>query len=426
MPHFSFKACDSSGRIEDGRIEAASREAALEAIARRGRFALELAPDTAGDAAPPVSPAAVPWWNRQLSAGRTLPLAAQAMLARELATLLKADLPLDEVLRLIALQPRIGRPARQLALAALDRIMAGAALSDALALGGGTGGGGSGGGAVVPQQFWRLVRAGETGGTLPQVLDELAAFLEQSARLRGQVVTAMLYPAILLAAALAAVLVVVLLLVPAVVPLFQEARVAPPLLITALLTVQRALTASVPLTLAAAAVSAGLLAWCAGSARGRTLRGRLALRLPGIGGLVRRADTARFARTLATLTRNGVPMLEALQVTGGTLRNHVFRSAVAEAGAAVNRGGTLLAPLARSGLFPDLALRLVALGEQTGQLSAMLTRVADIYEHDVQQQLQRLLAGLVPAVTLLIGVFVGALVLSVMGAMLALNDTVLQ
>jgi general secretion pathway protein F len=350
-----------------------------------------------------------------------LPLAAQAMLARELATLLKADLPLDEVLRVVALQPRIGAAARQLVTAVLERVMGGSALSAALAAGGGSGQANS-----VPQHFWRLVRAGEASGTLPQVLDELATYLEQSARLRGQVITAMLYPMVLLFAALVTVLVIVTVLVPAIVPLFQDAGVPPPLLVSALLTVERALFGHWPLSLLTLGAIIGLIVWSRQSEHGRLLRDRLVLRLPVLAGLVQRGNTAQFARTLATLTRNGVPMLEALHVVGGTVRNRVFRTAIREAEVAVNQGGTLLGSLTRCGLFPDLALRLVALGEQTGQLSGMLTRVADIYEHDLQQQLQRILGITTPLITLGIGVFVGALILTVMSAMLGLNETVLK
>lgn len=347
---------------------------------------------------------------------RALPLATLAVLARELATLIKADLPIDEVLRVVALQPRIGLRARRLLDAVLGRVVGGAALSDALAAQNG----------AFPQHFWRLVRAGELSGTLPQVLDELAGFLEQSSRLRSQIVTAMIYPMVLLVAAAITVAVIVTVMVPAILPLFRDAGVAPPLLISILVFIERLLIGHWPVALAGLACLAGAAIWTSNNERAMEARDRALLAVPVVGGLMRRASTARFARTLGTLTRNGVPMLEALRVTSGVLGNRAFVAAVQGAEAEMNQGGTLLAPLTRSGLFPDLAVRMVALGEQTGQLATMLTRVADIYEHDLQQQLQRVLGIATPAITVVIGVFVGTLILSVMGAMLSLNETVLR
>ena len=410
MPLFNFKAYDRTGRLEAGETVADSREAALGAITRRGLFPIELDLVSAGAQVTP------PWWNRELLGARALPLTPLCVLTRELATLVKADLPIDEVLRVVALQPRIGARARRLVEAVLAQVMAGASLSDALAAQAG----------AIPQYVWRLVQAGETSGTLPQVLDELAGFLEQSARIRSQIVTAMLYPMVLLLSAAITVAVIVTVLVPTIVPLFRDAGVEPPFLIAVLMGIERGLLGNWPITVVATATVSVAIIWMWRSEQASELRDRTALRLPVLAGLIRRSSTARFARTMATLTRNGIPMIEALRVTAGVVRNRAFRAAIRDAEAEVNQGGTLLAPLTRCGLFPDLALRLVSLGEQTGQLATMLARVADIYERDLQQQLQRILEIATPAVTILIGVFVGALILSVMGAMLGLNEVVLR
>lgn len=414
MPRFNFKAYDASGRLVRGDIEADGREAALDALTRSGRFPVDVG--LAGDTHRSAGEAEPKWWNRELLGSRAMPVAALAVLARELATLVNADLPIDEVLRVIALQPRLGSRARRLIRAVLERVTAGASLSDALAAQDG----------AIPLHFSRLVQAGEASGTLPQVLDELAGFLEQSDRLRSQIVTAMLYPSVLLLAAVTTVAVIVAVMVPAIMPLFRDAGIAPPLLVVALEAIERGVLGNWPIALAA---SAGLLVapmWIGRNDGARVLRDRAILRLPVLGELERRACTARFARTLATLTRNGVPMLEALNVSAGVLRNRAFEAAVRNAATEVNQGGVLLAPLTRSGLFPDLALRLIAVGEQSGQLATMLTRVAEIYEYELQQQVQRILAVAAPAITLLIGGFVGVLILSVMSALLGLNEAVLR
>lgn len=158
----------------------------------------------------------------------------------------------------------------------------------------------------------------------------------------------------------------------------------------------------------------------------RNMLDRALLRLPLLGRLIANKETARFARTLATMTRNGVPMLDAVRISGSVLTNRAYSDAVADAGAALKEGGTLAQPLQRSGLFSELALRLIAVGEQTGQLEPMLMRVASIYEATVQRQMQRFVTLLTPALTLVIGAIVGSLIISVMGAILSVNDLALR
>src|SRR5258706_10029659 len=133
-----------------------------------------------------------------------------------------------------------------------------------------------------------------------------------------------------------------------------------------------------------------------------------------------------MARTLGTLIRNGVPMLQALQIVGNVLTNRAMAAAVHDCASEMREGATLAAPLGRSGVFPELSLRLIGVGEQAGQLEIMLTRVADIYEATLQQHLARAANLLTPLLTLVIGVMVGGLLLSVMGAIVSLNDLALQ
>lgn len=412
MPLYSFKAYDIAGRLEQGELEADSREAALEKLGRTGRFPFDIAPASTVAGPAPTTP----WWNRELLGQGALPLATLAVLARELATLTKAALPIDEVLRVVALQPRIGGRARRLIETVLGRVIAGASLSEALAAQG----------QAIPQHFWRLVRAGEVSGTLPQALDELASFLEQSAKVRSQLVTALIYPMVLVVAALVTVGVIMTVMIPAILPLFQDAGRQPPVVVAALIALQKLASDYWPALIALFAAAILAIPVLARSERAMIAKDRLVLRVPVVGSLVQRSATMRLARTMSTLTRNGVPMLEAISVTAGVMRNRAFAAALRDAEREVNQGGALLAPLMRSGLLPDLALRMIALGEQTGQLPPMLSRVADIYEHDVQQQLQRLLGIATPVITVVIGVLVGALILSVMSAMIGLNETVLR
>jgi len=157
-------------------------------------------------------------------------------------------------------------------------------------------------------------------------------------------------------------------------------------------------------------------------ARLRARLDRFVLRLPVAGRLVTAHETARFARTFATMSRNGVPILDALRLTGGVLRNRVFSSAIAAATESVKSGSRLSEPLLRSGIFPELSMRLLSIGEQTGQVDTMLLRVAVVFEAAMQRQMLRILTLLTPLLTLLIGGTVGALILTVMNAILSVNE----
>jgi len=149
---------------------------------------------------------------------------------------------------------------------------------------------------------------------------------------------------------------------------------------------------------------------------------RALLRVPIIGDVIANRETARFSRTLATLSRNGVPLLDAVRLSGSVLRNRAFNLAVDDIGETLKAGGSLTTPMTQSGLFSELSLRLIAVGEQTGQLDVMLMRVATIYEAILQRQLGRLTSLITPILTLLIGGLVGGLILSVMSAILSVND----
>lgn len=404
MPRYRFRAYDQHGALTRGEIDTQSREAALEAIHRRGHFPLEVVEDRPGKTER--------WWEREVFGGGSLPLSGLSLFTRELATLIRADLPLDEALRIVALQPLIPAKIRRVTQAVLEGVRQGDSLSGALAARG----------KDFPEYYWRLVQAGEASGSLGEVLEDISAFLERSNEVRGQVSSALLYPMVLLAAACAAIVVILTVLVPTVVPLFKDAGAEPPATIQFLVDAQNAVARNwfVVLVLLAAGV-VGLIA----AGRNKSVRlsfHRLILRIPIVGGLIADRETARFSRTLATLTRNGVPMLEAVQISGSVLRNQAFVNAVAVAREALKEGGTLSAPLVKSGLFSELSLRLMAVGEQTGQLDVMLMRVATVYEAALQRQLGRLMSLLTPVLTLFIGGLVGGLILSVMSAILSVNE----
>lgn len=407
MPRFSYTAYDSEGVHGRGVIDADSRQAAIDSLFRQGCYPLELTEGT--DASLPR------WWEREL-VERGLSQRHLALFTRELATLVKAELPIDEALRISQLQPLMPRRVRQIVARVFVRVVGGASLSDAL---------GDQGGAF-PHYYVQIVRAGETGGTLAQALEDLARFLERAAEFRSRLGAALLYPTLLLIACLGTLGVIATVLVPTVAPLFQEAGAPMPFVLQATLGLQEAISSHWLLSLVIVGAIAAVILALARSEHARTRWDRLLLSIPMASSLIQSGQTATMSRTLGTLVRNGVPLLQALEVTSGVVTNRAIATALRDCASDVREGGGLAASLERSGLVPELALRLTRIGEQTGQLDDMLERVGNIYEASLQQQLLRLSNLLTPVLTIVIGLLVGGLLLSVMGAIVGINELALR
>ncbi len=408
MPHYRYQAYDRRGTRRSGAIAAATRENALETLAQRGEIALEV-----------IECAASPelaWWERDIFQSASVPLPALALFTRELTSLVKAELPIDEALRLVAMQPLMPKRVRQTVSSVLALVIEGEALSGALAAQG----------KAFPEVYWRLVRAGEASGSLAHVLEDLANFLDRSVETRGRVSSALLYPAVLIVAAVIAIGVIMTVLLPTIAPLFKDAGATPPLLIKWLNGLSAFVEQHWQLVLAASAALALAAAVAFQNEGFRSSLDRILLSLPLAGRLIEQRETGRLARTLATLIKNGVPILDAVRISGSVLSNRVLAAAVRDAGEEIKEGGDLTAPLARSGLFSELFLRFTRIGEQTGQLDTMLQRVAEIYEAALQRQTQRLISLITPVVTLVIGGIIGGLIITVMSALISVNDLALK
>lgn len=408
MPRFSYTAYNAAGARVSGHIDADTRENALSSLNRQGFLPLELAEGAAA--------ATERWWQRDILAGTGLSQRNLTLISRELATLLKANLPVDETLRIVALQPLMGARTRQAVGGVLDGVLGGASLSEALAAQGG----------AFPEFYWRIVQAGEAAGSLPRALEELATFLERQGEFRARVGAALLYPAILVVAAGIALMVILTVLVPTIAPLFKDAGTEPPFMIQLLIGVQQGIAGNWLLVLVLAAGAAAATLAALRHPATRLARDRWLLRVPVVSTLIQNEQTATFSRTLGTLLQNSVPILQAMSVAGNVLTNQVMARAVAATATEMKDGATLVGPLARSGVFPELAVRLYGVGEKTGDLDTMLARVADIYEAAVSRQLVRLTSILTPVLTIVFGAMVGGLLLSVMGAIVNLNDLALR
>jgi len=359
---------------------------------------------------PPVEPAAKAPRTNKGKRRPAMPAKLQPVFTRELQVLLSAGLPVDQSLKIIVestADDRVAAAADTL----LTRVRAGAVLSEAM--------------DTMPEQFDEFlrtaVRAGEAGGALGDVLDQVAAYQERGARLMRAVRTALIYPAILAFAAALSVVLLLTLVVPQFELLFQQAGQTPPLatrIVIAASSLLRQYGWIVPV--------AGFAGWLAlrlrfaGAARRARLDRRL-LHLPLVGSLIAGVSVERFARSTATLLANGVALPDALGLVAETLPNRAIGAAIGAAVERVKQGERLADAVEDARVLPLLAVQLIRVGEEGGRLTEMLARLSAIYAADVDVAVRRLIAIIEPALILGIGVVVGGVILSLLAAVTGVN-----
>lgn len=326
---------------------------------------------------------------------------------RQLGTLLRAGLPLDRALAILS-EVSERKAEAEVPRRLLNKIRGGSSLADAMA-----------GEPMFPAFCVGMVRAGEMSGSLDQVLERLGDFLEKSEAARNKVKSALFYPAIVLGACTMSLVVLFAFVVPRFRPFFEDQQVVLPLTTRALLAIGSLVEVYwwLPPAIAIAAAVAGI--FLIRDPRQRQRWDALKLRFPLVGEILRKAEIAQFGRILGTLLKNGVPLPNALKISGETFRNRVLADAIAGVTAGVKEGKGLSEPLARAQVFPPLALRLVRVGEEAARLDDMLLELATIYEWETTQSVERILAMLGPALTIGMGLIVALVIGSIMMAILS-------
>lgn len=393
MPLFEYAGFDNTGKKRAGSLEAAGRRAALQQLQQRGIFATDLRQtlETSGQGR-------WSWRARRGISGQDL-----AAATRQLATLLGAGMPLEEALATVAGQqenPAFGRSLTQVR----EAVMGGAGLHQALGARG----------RLFPAVYVNMVKVGESTGTLDQVLERLADFLEDQVRMRSRVQAALLYPLLMTVVGALVLVLLFTFVVPKVVSMLEDLDQTLPLA-TRVLIGSSDLLARWWWLLALGVVLAGLAGRrFMATERGRRTVHRRLLGLPLFGRLNRMLATAQLARTLGTLLQSGVPLLSALEIARGMLQNLVLRDALEQTALNVREGSGLAEPLRRSGVFPPLLVQMAAIGEKSGNVDAMLLRVADAYEHQVDIAVNGLLSLLQPLMILFMGGVIGFIVLAIL------------
>ena len=406
MTTFAYIALDPSGKRKSGFVDAATKEAAMAAIAAEGRFVLELNEQAGGGGV-----STTPGGERRK--GGKASRADIALFSRRMADLADAGLPLDRVLAVVAEQSESAAIAT-VAEAALAEVRAGRPVSDALALYP----------RIFPIIYTQTLKAGEASGQFPQVAARLADFQEKEVTRRAQITSALIYPAIL---AFTAVFVIVFLLtfvVPRLSDVFNELGSDLPTPTVLLLALTGFITHDyVAIIATIAGVIFGYKVYTA-TDQGAYMRDKLFISAPVMGPVVRKATVSRFSRVLGTLVYGGVPILEAINLSGLAAGNRVFKESSDFVEQEVREGRPIAGAMRDAGAFPPVLTNMVAVGEETGDLPKMLTRVSDSLDFEVDNGMRRLTALVEPIIVLGMGGFVGFVVLAVLLPIYAAQDLV--
>ena len=408
MGEWRYTAIDRAGQSSAGRLEAADEAEVLQHLRRLGAIPVQLVPPGGGSRLGRLL-------ALELGRGDALTRPEVTALLRELATMLGAGQDLDRALRFLV-ETAAGARLRRVVAALREAVRDGSALAAAM--------------AAQPRSFSRLtiglVRAGEAGGTLAPTLERLATLMERERSLAATVQSAMIYPALLLAAATGAIALLLTQVLPQFVPLFEQNGAQLPASTRGLIAAGDAVAAYGPAALLALAVLlvAGRVALRRPGPR--LAFDRLRLRLPLFGGLAREAMAARLCRTLGTLLQNGVALIPALAIVREVLGNEAGARGLDQAALSARGGAGLAAPLEQTRLFPPRMIHLLRLGEETAQLGTMALRAAEIHEEHTRIVTQRLVSLLTPAITIVMGAVIAGIVSSLLLAMLSLNDLAQQ
>jgi general secretion pathway protein F len=400
MATFFFRAVASDGKVRTGSLHGENEKLIARELRKQGLTPIYVgvAPKTAGFEIKLPS----------FSGGKRRDV---LFFTQELSTLLTSSVPLDRALSITA--ELTEKPSfRFIVLDVLRVLKGGRTLADSL--------------ATHPDYFSDLyinmVRAGEASGSLAVIFERLAEFEKTRDELRNYIISSMVYPVLLACVGLASILILLNFVVPRFASIFEGSSLKMPLPTKVMLDASNILRTYG--WMAFAAICCFLVFWRAytGTVAGRLWWDGKRLKIPLLGDALLKAETSRFARAMATLVSNTVPLVQSIEIAAATLTNKTISGALVGVAQGVKRGEGIAVPLRKAGVFPPLASHLLTVGEETGRLDQMFTRMADIYENDTRAAIRRFTSIFEPLVILIMGVLVGGLILSMLVAITSIND----
>ncbi len=403
MPTYAYMALDQGGKTVKGKTDVENESLLLSKLHEQGLHVLSVNEDKSRGGGQTVA----------ATTGRKVKLNSMVIFSRQFATMIDAGVAIVRCLDILegqtkdlALKPVIA--------ACKKDVKSGMSLTDAF--------------AKHPNVFSRLyvnmVKAAETGGILDKILDRLAGFLEKEQEIRGKIVSAMIYPVLVLVFAFCMVIAMFLFVLPKFKEIFLSMNVEMPLA-TRLLFDMSTIAQKfwyVGLILMAGGIWA--YKWYAKTDAGRWQIDSMKLKAPVIGEMVQKMSISRFSRTFATLIHSGVPMMRSLEIVGETAGNRVIAQAIDNARSAIREGQKISVPLAQSGMFPGMVTHMIDIGEETGRLSDMLSKVSDFYDQEVENSVKALTSMIEPCLIVGMGGIVGFIAISIMAPIFKLISSV--
>jgi len=403
MALFRYKAVSPTGETLQGQMEATSSNEVIAKLQEAGNMPI-LAEEAANDFGETLS---------NLFSGKRISQAHVGMLTEQLAVLLTAGLPLDRALSILG-ELAETEALQNMVKSVRDQVRGGAPMSDSLESQHG----------IFSRLYINMVRAGEVGGTLDVTLTRLADYLKRSKELKDSVISAMIYPIILLVLAIGSLFVLLGFVVPKFTPIFEDLGGDLPTLTKIVLGMGDFLQSF--WWLIGLMVIAVVVYFRQQFSRTETRMpwDQRLLKFKMLGDLIAKIEMARLSRTVGTLLTNGVPLLASLSIGKNALNNTVMRAAVDAAAKEVKTGDALGHALAKTEVFPKLALQMVNVGEETGHLDEMLNKVADTYDDQVRITVDRIMSLLTPILTLSMAAFIAMIVMAILMAILSVNDLI--
>ncbi|MGR8979524.1 MAG: type II secretion system F family protein [Gammaproteobacteria bacterium] len=402
MTLYTFKAINNFGETEEGVRDAADEPSLISSLQSDGYIPIKVAP---------ASASSFFGLRRGLKQSK-LSQKEIALFTGELATLLDSGLPLDRSLTVLIDSTDDNERLSKLIGRVLEKVKGGSSLADALEKQGGT----------FSRFYLNMIRAGEAGGSLAEVLNRLSDYLERSRELKETVSTALIYPAVLLVMSLASLFVMLIFVVPQFKEMFESAGQNLPVPTRIVIGLAEWLQSYWWLLIGGIVFAISYMNYqLADPVKKKVWDGRF-LKLPLADTVLLNKETANMSRTLGTLLGNGVPILSALVIVRETVNNLVLVEAIQNAEEDLKQGKRMSDALIKTGIFPKMAVQMIKMGEETGRLEEMLLRVAEIYDKQLKIAIQRMLALLEPALIITLGLMIAGIIVSILLAILSVND----
>ncbi|THI92002.1 MAG: type II secretion system F family protein [Nitrospira sp. CG24A] len=406
MATFAYVGRTRSGAVKKGELSAKTRDEAVDQLRKQSVVVTSLEEKKSG----------VGGFKVNLSFGSGLTDKDLVVFTRQFGTMINAGLPLVQCLEILSTQSE-NKVLRETIGEVKTQVEAGSTFSDALRRHP----------KVFDDLYVNLVHAGEVGGLLDTILTRLAKYIEKAMKLKGQVKSAMIYPAAIMGVAVVVISVLMIWVIPIFAKMFLElsgGKVALPGPTQLVIDISNAFTSYWYVIFGSlAAIIFGVKKYYA-TVQGRKAIDKLLLKTPVFGDLIRKASVAKFTRTLGTLLASGVPLLDGMTICAKTAGNKVIEETLINARASISGGKTIADPLAASGVFPKMVTHMIAVGESTGALDAMLGKIADFYEDEVDQAVASLTSLLEPIMMVFLGVVIGFIVIAMYLPIFKMSDAI--